>query len=269
MSEKIKITFDRASTAPYKKLVNLQGDLKILTETNYQKIRSSILEHGFMEPISVWEDPDKELKILNGHQRLAAIKRMVEKEDYSVDELPINLIKAATLKEAKKKVLALTSEYGEMTSEGLTNFMLDMQMDAEELRSYISQTTNLKGMDMESIFANIAEIKVDIPSNDNLNIDTIIAGSPQPMPEPPREAGDPTEGNTSAPPRNDPDNGLRVLQVFLSDEQMAHAKELIDKVSAIHKCENISEAVLKALEIASEEKPVENNKPVTKKKSKA
>ena len=59
-----------ATTADINKLKPLQGKLKKLSDSNYEKLKTEILETGFSEPISVWDD-NGTLRILNGHQRLA------------------------------------------------------------------------------------------------------------------------------------------------------------------------------------------------------
>ena len=105
----------------YDELVPFQGNLKDLSKENYAKLKKEIIELGFSEPISVWKNDGN--KILNGHQRLRVIKQMVEKEGYACPPLPVNYIQAKDKKEAMRKVLALTSQYGELKLEGLEEVM--------------------------------------------------------------------------------------------------------------------------------------------------
>ena len=125
MAEKrIPIACKGNSEAKYCDLIPLQGNLKSLSESNYERLKKQILELGFSEPISVWKDGDS-LRILNGHQRLRTIKTMVEKEGYRVGPLPISLVEAKNVDEAKRKILALTSQYGKIEDEGLYEFLQD------------------------------------------------------------------------------------------------------------------------------------------------
>lgn len=133
MSEKsVKITCSGASTAEYTSIKPLQGSLKKLSNANYEKLKKEIVELGFSEPISVWKAPDA-LYALNGHQRLTTLGKM-EKEGFYIPQVPINWIEANDTKEAKKKILALTSQYGEMTQDGLFEFMKAADLTLKEIR---------------------------------------------------------------------------------------------------------------------------------------
>ncbi len=127
-SKQIQIKCKGHTSLPYTKLVPFQGDLKDLSKENYNKLKKSILELGFSEPCSVWLD-DGVYKVLNAHQRVRVVKQMVEIEGYSCPDLPVNLIEADSIKEAKKKVLAFTSQFGEITNDGLFGFMTDAGLD--------------------------------------------------------------------------------------------------------------------------------------------
>lgn len=101
-------------TIPIADLLPTQGDLKDLTEANYEKLKRNIERRGFIDPVSVWED-DKGLKhLLNGHQR----QRVLTKEGWN-EPVPYFNIPAKSLQEAAAIVLELTSQYGTITQEGL------------------------------------------------------------------------------------------------------------------------------------------------------
>ena len=119
---------------PYWKLLEAQGNLKTLHKHDYERLRDLILKQGFSEPISAWLWRGK-YHILNGHQRLRTIKTMVEKEGYVCPDLPINIVKAKDWNEAKRKILALTSQFGKTKAEGLWNFLKDTDISIEELMS--------------------------------------------------------------------------------------------------------------------------------------
>lgn len=114
-----------------RELMPFQGNLKELTEENYQKLRKQIIELGFSEPVSVWLH-ENQYKLLNGHQRHRAILRMID-EGFECDAIPVSLIEAKSVKEAKKKVLALTSQYGIMTPESLMVFAEEASFDLKEI----------------------------------------------------------------------------------------------------------------------------------------
>jgi len=110
-------------------LIPLQGSLKQLTKENYEKLKKVVLDLGFSEPISAWfEDRTTQWHVLNGHQRLNVLRGM-RAEGYFVPPIPISSVEAKDIQEAKKKVLTLTSQYGEITDEGLYEFLSDASVD--------------------------------------------------------------------------------------------------------------------------------------------
>ena len=130
--KQIRITCEGAKAVKYSDLIPLQGNLKDLSKENYGRLKKQIIDLGFSEPISVWLHK-KKMNILNGHQRLRVISTMVEKEGYQCDPLPISLISAKDMNEAKRKVLALTSQYGEIKEEGLYEFLTGTDIDPTTL----------------------------------------------------------------------------------------------------------------------------------------
>lgn len=128
----IEITCRGATTAEISDLEPFQGNLKDLSKENFEKLKKEIIELGFSEPISVWENKGKKF-ILNGHQRVRTLIQM-KNDGYKVPKIPINLVDAEDYKKAKKKVLALTSQYGEMTDQGLYEFLEECELDPKEIK---------------------------------------------------------------------------------------------------------------------------------------
>lgn len=128
----IKITCRGAESIPMDKLCHFQGDLKSLSSDNYKKFRKNLIDLGFSEPISVWIDGEGKYQILNGHQRLRTLKAMMG-EGFTIGDIPINIVDAEDENEAKKKVLALTSAYGKMESQGLYKFLGETDIDPKEM----------------------------------------------------------------------------------------------------------------------------------------
>mgnify|MGYP006921329563 CR=1 FL=1 len=127
----IEIQCESKLNLPIGELNDFQGELKDLSVDRYLELKKSILELGFSEPVSVWNNDDK-WWILNGHQRLRALRTM-QAEGYEIPEIPVSVIQAKTIKEAKKKVLAMTSQYGEMTYQGLFNFQIGADLSVQDL----------------------------------------------------------------------------------------------------------------------------------------
>ena len=114
-------------TLPIDRLLEFQGNLKRLTQKNREKLMASILEKGFIAPIFVWDDAG-EYRLLDGHQRLKTLLWMREK-GWDIPMLPVDIIEADDEQDAKKKLLAITSQYGEFTVEGYAEFINDIEVE--------------------------------------------------------------------------------------------------------------------------------------------
>jgi len=143
----LRITCTGAGTAALDDLRPLQGDLKSLSDENYEKLKRSILEHGFSFPFFVWKNKGK-LFVLDGHQRDKVLPRL-RAEGYAIPPLPVAYIEAANEKEARKKILLLTSEYGHMTDESLVQFLKDSDLTLADLTG----TVALPAVDIEALLA--------------------------------------------------------------------------------------------------------------------
>lgn len=127
-------------TIDYRKLKPLQGNLKDLTKDNYAKLKKSLDTDGFIVPFFVWRN-DGVAYLLDGHQR----HRVLSSEQYEPHELPYVEIEAEDKKDAKKKLLRISSQYGTTTQEGYDEFTADLpQPELEETVTFDAITTELK-----------------------------------------------------------------------------------------------------------------------------
>ena len=125
----------------------LQGELKSLSQENYQKLKNEIVKTKFAFPIFVWQS-GADVFIVGGHQRVRCVKQMVEQEGYTCATLPCIFIEAANKKEAMRRVLQDVAQYGRIEGQGLYEFMHEAELGIEEL---------LKEMDLPNIdMANFA-----------------------------------------------------------------------------------------------------------------
>ena len=114
-----------------------QGDLKELSKENYNKLRHQILTLGFSEPMSIWKDPitDKWM-IINAHQRHRVLTELRNSEGYDIPKIPCSIVYAESELEAKKKVLSLTSQFGEITKDGLFQFASSNNIDLQTIEEF-------------------------------------------------------------------------------------------------------------------------------------
>lgn len=113
--------------------MEFQGNLKKLSKKNLEKLKKRIMEDGFNVPFFVWDNAG-EYKVLDGHQRLKALLSLRE-EGYDIPLLPVAFIEATDEEDARKKLLAISSQYGEFDAEELAGWLDEIGGDvAETLR---------------------------------------------------------------------------------------------------------------------------------------
>jgi len=144
---KIPITCKGSTCLPLEKLKNFQGNLKTLPESELEKLKNSIVKHGFSFPVFVWQDA-----ILDGHQRVYALKKLLD-EGYTIDDIPIVEIHAQNKAQAAEKLLILNSHYAKITEDGLYEFLSANELDINDIVSEL----NLPDFDMENFLSEYIE----------------------------------------------------------------------------------------------------------------
>ena len=228
MSKKIVIRCKGATTLDPTMLKDFQGNLKSLTNEDYLRLKKQVEDLGFSEPISVWKN-GKNYFILNGHQRLRTIQKMME-DGYECPPLPCNLIDAKTKEEAKRKLLALTSQYGKIERQGLYEFLQDTDIKPEEL------------------FTNFRFPEIDLPSfTEEFFVDKV----PDPL----------DMGGTSLddlPPNTAPlgdgtaPSHVKMVQLFFNEETHPEFISYCDELQERYGPENITDTVMKAVRFSHE-----------------
>lgn len=127
----------------FKAFEPMQGSLKSLSEENYHKLRKSILEESFFMPFLIWDDNGR-LRIMDGHGRRLILLEF-EKEGYKIPPMPMVRIKAKTLKQAKKRLLLINSQFQKIERQGLYEFV-EIEFDKMEIDE-LMKNTELPGID--------------------------------------------------------------------------------------------------------------------------
>lgn len=157
-------------TIDYRELKDLQGNLKDLTEDNYLRLKTNLLgadgipSNGFFIPFYVWFEPKtKTPYIVDGHQR----QRVLTAENVTPYELPYIEIKAKNKKQAKEKLLLISSQYGKTTREGFEEFAHDLDVD------FIKGITTFGGFTLPPMeFGEIQNTEIDYNKLDDIADDT-------------------------------------------------------------------------------------------------
>lgn len=115
-------------TIPIADLLPTQGDLKDLTEKNYEKLKNTIIRRGFSYPVYVWEDDKGVLHLLDKHQR----QRVLTTEGWN-EPIPYLKVPAKDLQEAMARLLEITSQYATITQEGIDEFIGKYELNEAEV----------------------------------------------------------------------------------------------------------------------------------------
>jgi len=131
----IKIRCKGSIELPLEDLKPFQGNLKSLSDKSHKKLRRRILSSGFRFPIFVWKSPEGDNFILDGHQRVKTLLKMVETDGYKIDKIPCAEINADSYDDAKEQILAATSAYGKIEHQGLYEFMQETRFDLDMINN--------------------------------------------------------------------------------------------------------------------------------------
>jgi DNA modification methylase len=116
---------NRLPTIDYRGLEPLQGNLKDLTEKNYNKLKTVLNRRGFTVPVFIWKH-DGVNYLMDGHgrQRVMLREQMNDEGNYAV---PYILIEAKDRRDAKAQLLEISSQYQTITQEGFDEFTDELE----------------------------------------------------------------------------------------------------------------------------------------------
>lgn len=108
----------------------LQGELKKLSDENFNKLRRSILDKGFKLVLHVWQNGGVNY-LIDGHQRVHVLQQM-KKQGIEIPKIPCAIIEAKNYREAKETVLLAVSQYGKLDKQGFQDFVEGEDFDLDE-----------------------------------------------------------------------------------------------------------------------------------------
>lgn len=131
MSKTIAIKCTGTSTLPLEEITEFQGNFKFRQPDDIKKIIKSIETYGFSFPFFIWKS-GKLNYCLDGHGRITAIREM-KNQGYDLPTFPVVFIEAKDEVEAKQKLLRMNSVYGNITAEGVLEFLNGVEVDFGEI----------------------------------------------------------------------------------------------------------------------------------------
>jgi hypothetical protein len=127
----IRIRCQGASTLPIDAIFDFQGGLKRLSQENAIRLATSLFVNGFCAPFFIWER-DSDAMCLDGHGRLNVLCGLREAGIPIPSMLPVAYIMADNESEARQKLLAITSQYGEFEIAQLDDWLKNIDADIRD-----------------------------------------------------------------------------------------------------------------------------------------
>lgn len=241
VAKKIRIACEGAALVPHEQLVHFQGNLKSLANVDYERLKKQVLDLGFSEPVSVWKNGGK-YYLLNGHQRLRTVGRMVRDEHYECPPLPVSFVDAVDLNEAKRKVLALTSQFGKIEKDGFYEFLQGTDIEPDELfENYRFPEVDLAAF-TEEYFVDATPDQLDVANPDDEFGTLAPPGPVVPPPNAVENLG--TAGDATA--------HVKMVQLFFTPDQHSQFMQMCTYLAERYETKNITDTVAKAVDVAHE-----------------
>ncbi len=212
MDKTIRVECEAKTTMPLDSLVPFQDKIKILTRDNYEKGRQLILDHGITLAKHVWVNNKKNF-LIDGHQTRDILIKMRDEEGYKVPKIPVVLVKAKNLREAKLKVLAAATGFGTFDELALEKYLAKNKIDIDyALARFEFNQVNLKELakDMEKV---------------------------APLPD----------GKTTGPNMKVSSDDVHQVQLYFDTASHKEFLEACEALSEKYGTENISDTVLRAV----------------------
>lgn len=146
----IQIKCEGAENLNLDQLAYLQGNLKSLSNANYERFKNEIIKTGYTFPIKIWKEnpgtPDQVNWIVGGHQSYRVLKRMRDLEGFQIPSLPVSITFADDIQQARQRVLQDISTFGKVDRQGLYEFTEASNLTIDE----IEERFDVPNIDMES-----------------------------------------------------------------------------------------------------------------------
>lgn len=166
IKEMVEVTLDE--------LIIIQGDLKRLDKTSYDKFKNQLIENGFTSPFHIWIDKKGKKDVLDGTQRTKVLKMMREEGIIIPDKFKAVVIEAESEKKARQILLGLAAVYGKMTDESLSEFAIESDISLEWINTNIDLPFN-SGINVETSSNDKDVIDLNSYKNEDINFDFKIS----------------------------------------------------------------------------------------------
>lgn len=166
--KKIIIKCKGAAELPLESLFDFQGKLKSISKKNLDRLKSRIVDNGFIAPFFIW-DNEGDCKLMDGHQRVRALTAL-QKDGYELPNLfPVVYVYAADEVEARKNLLSISSQYGEFDLTEMEDWLNDFDEELKDSFRFVDEEINIDQVNKEVKFTadeSMKKIKITIGIDD-------------------------------------------------------------------------------------------------------
>jgi DNA modification methylase len=132
----VRVTCSATDLIDPETLTPFQGELKWLEEKQYEKLKASLLRHGFSFPVFAWKK-GKASYVIDAHQRLLALSKMrAEGVGLEGGKVPVVWVEAEDERHAKELVLAAMSQYGRYDEDSIYKFISEAGLDWPDVKAF-------------------------------------------------------------------------------------------------------------------------------------
>lgn len=169
----VEINCQAAEVAEIENLTEFQGDLKKLSDKNYNKFKSNILQYGIISPLHIWISEEHNSNfVLDGHQRIRTLARM-RREGYVVPPIPVVFIQAKNMQDAKEQVVALSSQYGEASIDSFEKYIISYDLDINKFKDFAA----IPNIDIDKMIKNAEKLAKETLEKVNNNVEESLASN--------------------------------------------------------------------------------------------
>ena len=137
MTKEIKINCEGAELVELSDIKETQGQLKTVSKVNEKKLTKIFELDGFAYPLAIATVAGKPYGLIDGHQRYKVLRSLVEEKGYKIidgngketKKIPVTITKCRNVKHAKKLTLDAVSQFGKLNKKGLSEFLVDSDID--------------------------------------------------------------------------------------------------------------------------------------------
>lgn len=147
-----------------------QGALKKRSDKVIDELAASIENDGLLMPFVVWRTADGNNKLLDGHGRLLALRKLQVPDDYV---LPVVYVDANNEDEAKQSLLQIVSSYGTISKHGALAFCSSIpEYRAPVIKKFVTPRTARRSAKSPGK----SLIKIMVPTDKEQEVRRILSG---------------------------------------------------------------------------------------------